>query len=442
MNETITLGAGVTGLTVGLSSRLPVYEAGEVPGGICSSYYIRPMESKRLYTLPSNDEVYRFEIGGGHWIFGADSAVLHFISRLTPTKSYTRRSSVYFPDKDLLVPYPIQNHLSYLGKEVATQVINEIWSASRSDNSLTTMAEWIRAVFGKTLCRLFFEPFHDLYTARLWQQIAPQDTYKSPIDLSCVIRGMFSQAHPVGYNATFVYPVEGLSSLARRMAQRTRIHFGKQVITIDVTRKEVYFSDGSSLGYKWLISSLPLNRMMEMTGLHVDAKPDPYTSILVINIGAIKGPNCPKDHWLYIPNSKAGFHRVGFYSNVDVAFLHGSVRKNGNRVSIYVEKAYKGGEKWMDNNELKFLCEAVVKELQEWGFIDVAEVVDPTWIDVGYTWRWPNSVWRQCALDILEKHGIYQVGRYGRWVFQGIADSIRDGFVAGSGFMNLSEGKI
>ena len=73
-------------------------------------------------------------------------------------------------------------------------------------------------------------------------------------------------------------------------------------------------------------------------------------------------------------------------------------------------------------------------ELQQWQFIGPAEVVDPTWIDVAYTWAWPGSTWKQAALSRLEEVGIYQVGRYGRWLFQGIADSIRDGFMAGVAF--------
>jgi hypothetical protein len=31
----------------------------------------------------------------------------------------------------------------------------------------------------------------------------------------------------------------------------------------------------------------------------------------------------------------------------------------------------------------------------------------------------------------LEEHGIYQIGRFGRWIFQGIADSLKDGLTAG-----------
>jgi hypothetical protein len=75
--------------------------------------------------------------------------------------------------------------------------------------------------------------------------------------------------------------------------------------------------------------------------------------------------------------------------------------------------------------------EAVVHELQSWGFIENIEVVDPTWIEVAYTWSWPKSTWKEQVIRILERNDVYQVGRYGRWVFQGIADSVRDGVVAG-----------
>ena len=45
---------------------------------------------------------------------------------------------------------------------------------------------------------------------------------------------------------------------------------------------------------------------------------------------------------------------------------------------------------------------------------------------------WPSSFWRESAIMTLESHGIATVGRYGRWVFQGIADSIRDGLRLGA----------
>ena len=423
------LGAGMTGLAAGYASSLPVYDAAEWPGGICSSYYVRPGSRKRLHMAPRNGEVYRFEIGGGHWIFGGDSLVLQFIRSLTPVKTYTRRSAVYFPDRDIFVPYPLQNHLHYLGQKVVSRVLQEIIEGLRHRSEVVTMADWLRANFGRTLYEYFFQPFHELYTAGLYREIAPQDAYKTPVNLSLVIQGAFDEVPQVGYNITFVYPEAGLNTLAQRMAARCNVRYGKRVVKIDVREKVVYFEDGSAEGYNELISTLPLNRMMEITNLKVDERPDPATAVLVVNIGAVKGLQCPSEHWLYIPKSRAGFHRVGFYSNVDSSFLPASSQKRGDRVSIYVEKAYPEGQK--PEEEVSRLCEDVVKELQEWGWVKEVELVDPTWIDVAYTWSWPGSKWKEKALEVLEEHSIYQVGRYGRWVFQGIADSIKDGLTAG-----------
>jgi len=427
------LGGGMTGLSAGLSSGLPVFEAMPDPGGICSSYYVRPGEKTRLAQAPADGEAYRFEIGGGHWIFGGDPAILHFIKTIAPVKSYARRSSVYFHARDLYVPYPIQNHLRFLGSDVVGQVLKELVKPA---GDFRTMQEWQEQSFGPTLCKLFFFPFHELYTAGLYTKIEPQDAYKSPVSLPLVIQGAFDNAPAVGYNTTFIYPGEGLNVLAQRMASLCDIHYGKRVVEIDVQSKEAHFSDGTTTAYNTLLSTLPLNTMMKMTGLTVESEPDPHTAVLVLNIGAVRGERCPDDHWLYNMNTKSGFHRVGFYSNVDRSFLPESARAANEGVSIYVERAFLGGQK-PSEQEIAAYCDAVVHELQAWGFIKEAHVVDPTWVDIGYTWTYLGSRWKSQALKKLEEHGIYQVGRYGRWIFQGIADSIKDGFYTGANFKNL-----
>ncbi len=428
-NDTIILGGGFTGLAAGLASGYPIFEARDVVGGICSSYYLRPGELERLPAVPSDGEAYRFEYGGGHWIFGGDPAVLELLEKLAPTKSYQRRSAVYFPDTGLLVPYPVQNHLSYLGEEIAAKALGEMAQAPAA--IARTLSEWIEQTFGPTLARLFFGPFHELYTAGLWKTIAPQDAYKSPGGLKLAIQGAFGQAPPVGYNASFRYPVEGLNALAGRMAARCKVISNKRVTRIDPNQRRVYFADGTEVGYRRLISTLPLNQTCALSETRLDEQPDPYTSVLVVNIGGLKGPRCPEEHWIYVPASGPRFHRVGFYSNVDSSFLPRSSQAKGDRVSIYVEKAYPGGNS-PPEEDLTRLCGAIVDELKGWGFLREAEVVDPTWIDVAYTWSWPGSGWRTKALRALLERHIQPVGRYGRWIFQGIADSIRDGLMVGS----------
>jgi len=425
------LGAGMTGLAAGWASGLPVYEAEQSPGGICSSYYMRPGTEDRLHEAPTDGEGYRFEIGGGHWIFGGDPLVLQFIQSLTPVQQYFRKSAVFFPDTRLAVPYPIQNSLKYLDPQTAQAALCEMADAALRPQPAVTMADWLRNSFGKTLDELFFRPFHDLYTSGLCDKIAPQDAYKSPVSLPTAIQGAFNATEAAGYNTTFIYPKEGLNALASRMASRCIAHYGKRVTNIDVRRRAVMFADGSGASYEFLISTLPLNRMMTLTGLKAVARPDPSPAVLVMNIGARRGPQCPLEHWVYIPSSKARFHRVGFYSNVDASFLPASGCHANDRVSIYVEKSYPEGSK-PSPSEMRSLGQSIAQELQEWGWIDGTEVIDPTWIDTAYTWSLPGSKWKLEALRLLEEQRIFQVGRYARWTFQGIADSIRDGFVAGS----------
>jgi hypothetical protein len=130
-----------------------------------------------------------------------------------------------------------------------------------------------------------------------------------------------------------------------------------------------------------------------------------------------------------VRRSSAGFHRVGFYGNVDPSFLPSG--SPGERTALYVERAFAGAAKPAADVVRAYQTD-VVRELRDWGFIDEVEVVDPTWIEVAYTWSWPGSSWRREAASILAGAGIHAVGRYGRWVFQGIADSIRDGLVTGA----------
>lgn len=428
--KTLILGGGMTGLAAGIASGLPVYEAAPRPGGICSSYYMRAGSDERLARPPDDDEAYRFELGGGHWIFGGDPTVLQFISSMVTLATYQRRSSVHFPGERLSVPYPIQDHLRFLAPGTAAAARSEM---SGGPGPSETMREWLEQRFGPTLCREFFHPFHRLYTAGLYDRIAPQDAYKSPRNRTEVGGGASRAEATAGYNASFVYPVEGLGALAERMAGRCRIRYGSRAVRIDLPRREVHFADGRHETYDRLVSTLPLRRVVEMAGLPACSRPDPYTSVLVVNVGAPRGPNCPDDHWLYHPATASGFHRVGFYSVVDRRFLPRSARASEDRVSLYVERAYPEGAR-PAATELDATCRRIVAELESWGFIGPPEVVDPTWIDVAYTWRWPGSAWSGEALATLAGHDVFQVGRYARWSFQGIADSIRDGLCAGAGF--------
>jgi protoporphyrinogen oxidase len=360
--NTIILGAGITGLAAGHKTGGTIYEATDKSGGICRSYY---------------KNGFRFEVGGGHWIFGADTEVVSFLNKFCSFKTYSRNAGVYI---NKTFPYPIQSFFNPC-------VIPE-------EN---TMKEWLLGDFGSDQCDLFFYPFHEKYTAGLYEHIAPQDPQKSP-------------RSGTGYNSEFLYPIGGLDIMIDKISDNLDIKYNKRVVEINPNRHMVYFDDGDCVKYDRLISTLPLNTMATLLGKTSNM---PYTSTLVLNIGATKGRNCPNEHWLYIPFCKSGFHRVGFYSNVDESFAPSG------KVGIYVEWAYKVVRDAYINT--------AIAELRDWGFIDKVDEHSINEIDISYTWRYPNSTEREDLLSVITNMGITQIGRYGRWKFQGIAESIKEG---------------
>ena len=427
--DVLVLGAGVTGLAAAMASGGTVLEAQSLPGGICRSYYMT-RSGERLAELPADAEAYRFEVGGGHWIFGEDPIVTDFLRRRSNLRFYERRSAVFFREDGIYVPYPIQNHLAYLKPSLATRALEEMVLARPIVRPSTTMRDWLHMAFGETLSDLFFDPFHKLYTAGLWDRIAPQDPHKSPVSVHDIVAGMTGQAGAVGYNATFMYPNEGLNTLVSRLSSECQIEYGCRVERVDTQAGVVYCNGGRTWSYDRLISTLPLDEMARVADVKVPPREDPATSVLVINMGVEKGSACPEDHWVYVPHSQAGFHRVGFYSNVDATFLPVSRREAGTHASVYVEFAFGRGAR-PDEGTARSIIAQTARELSEWGWIRSVEVSDWNWVETAYTWTWPASNWREHALRELANRGILQIGRYGRWRFQGIVASLREGFVAG-----------
>lgn len=188
MRSGLILGGGVTGLAAGMASSLPVFEAKPSPGGICSSYYLRADAGQTGHNAapPDDGEAFRFEVGGGHWIFGGDPAVSALIERLSPTRRTMRDAAVYLRNVGRYVDYPLQYNLRQLDPEFRRRALAEM---SQAGGPSGTQKEWSLKHFGPTLCEALFFPFHERYTAGLYEAVAPQDGYKSPVNLTDAIQG-------------------------------------------------------------------------------------------------------------------------------------------------------------------------------------------------------------------------------------------------------------
>ena len=433
MAKGIILGAGITGLSAGISTGLPVYERSGVVGGICRSYRY---DVNGLKTTGTNG--FRFENGGGHWIFGASQKVEKFLRQFGPLNRYSRNSGVVLPQADgiEIIPFPLQENIWALKSlPRRRRWVGDLIDANESyvPRSSDSLDEWLFGRFGDGMYREFFKPFNTKYTGGLIARIAPQDPYKNPVDFKRSVLSAFEKpSGETGYNSTFLYPPKGLDSLCDDMAGRCdEVYINKEVEFIDLNGRHVVFNVGPSVPYDFVISTLPLTTMIKLTGLkiHSDNKgritQPPSTQVVVVNIGGTKGNSLPDGHWYYFPDQFIPFHRVGVYSNVDSLFVpNGDTDKY---VSFYVEAAPVGGatEEYVKNLKL-----CALEELKRMEWLKEELVVKVDVIEPAYTWDYPMNNWVSTAKQRLENFGVHQLGRYANWKFQGIAESIEEGFSA------------
>jgi len=426
------IGAGFTGLTTGIDDDLTlVFEKENFPGGLCASYYIDL--SGRKYPGRLSKETFRFERGGGHWIWASarDSQYIEFLKQFSELKFYERKAAVYFRKWDLIVPYPLQFNLNLLPGELKEKIKKDMRNVG--ETQANSLKEWLYNNFGETLCEIFFFPFNEKYTAGLLDKISLKDEYKTPIIKERIIESLErpSYGQEFGYNPKFFYPVNGLDALIAKMALRANISYEKEVVQIDTKRKEIIFSDGDGFKFDKLISTLPLKTLMQFSGMSDESDFLLHNSLLVLNIGAIRGRMKIDYHWLYIPESKSGFHRIGFYSNVDREFLPESLANDENIISLYVEKAYPMNSK-LKQDDLKKSVKDIVEELKEWQIIEKELIVDFTWVPIAYCWESTETPqnYKEIIRNKYKSFGIFSTGRYGKWETQGVIDSIKDGFLA------------
>ena len=134
---------------------------------------------------------------------------------------------------------------------------------------------------------------------------------------------------------------------------------------------------------------------------------------------ALDGPCGKPLHWVYVPEEKYPFYRVGCYSNFSSAMAPAG------KASLYVELS--------DRHEphLESLLPRVARGLLEMGLIDsmtqirFARVrrIDHAYVIFDHAYFSSLEV----VLSFLEKNRIVTTGRYGGWNYSSMEDALRFG---------------
>jgi protoporphyrinogen oxidase len=418
----VVIGAGPTGLAAGYRlhelgyTNYTLLEARHKVGGLASS------------ERSPNGFIYDI---GGHVLFSHYEYFDRLFDRLMGDEyqELLRESWVWMFDRFL--PYPFQNNIKYLPKEVVLECLLGLIEAQKQPLDKSRFAnfeELIHGVFGAGIAKHFMMP----YNFKVWAH-PPRMMNKEWIGervatppIERVLGNIVLDRQDVswGPNATFKYPrVGGTGELFDRMRPFVEDHLRlcSAVVGVDCERKEVVLADGTREQYDVLLSTMPLDTLVaSLSGtvpdcVRTQAARLRHSGSYIVGVG-IRQPAPSNKCWMYFPEDNCPFYRLTYLSN----YSPDVVPDPSTHYSILAE---------ISHSEFKPVDRASVIDETIQGLVntrmiseaDRRDIVDAYLIERDYTYPTP-SLERDAALATvqpwLDAQGIHSRGRFGAWRYE------------------------
>jgi protoporphyrinogen oxidase len=418
----VIIGAGPTGL--GAAYRLKelgyknfhMYERSGHLGGLASSF--------------TDSAGFTWDIGG-HVMFSHYKYYDQCFDDLMGSDYQLNNRECWVRMFDTWVPYPFQNNIRYLPKDVTYECLTGLIEAQtkRDHKAAKNFEQFMDAVFGDGICKYFMKP----YNFKVWAH-PPKLMNKewigervAVLDINRAIKNVVLGTDDFGWgpNNQFKFPLfGGTGEFYRRFGKPLEGHYtlNKKLDFINLHKKEVRFSDGEVVKFDILLSAMPLDKLCndvingEMPReIKKAASSLRHSGGYMVGIG-VKQP-CPSTKsWMYFPEGNCPFYRVTYLSNYSPYMTP----DKDTHYSLLCETSYSefkpvDGRTIVDDTINGLVSAGMLKEQ------DKRDIVD-TWVyHADYSYPTP-SVERDAILSqvipYLEQHGIYSRGRFGMWKYE------------------------
>ena len=414
----VILGAGMAGLSAAFhlkGKEYQLFEREEAVGGLCRSM------DKDGFTFDHT----------GHLLHLSQPYTQKLLDGLLPGQliKHQRNSAIYF--QGTYVPFPFQANLWALPKEITRECLIEFIRAScgeakGGDNFLS----WIYQAFGSGIAKYFMIPYNN----KLWrvpldeiglewvERFIPCPTLEEVIDgaLGVNLKGF-------GYNQEFLYPLQGgIQALPQALhAKVNDVQLGKEAEFIDSEKRIVRFHDGSEVTYHTLISSLPLNELLQRLEPIPKELKDArgqlrYVSVINLNMG-VKRKGISDYHWVYYPEPSYPFYRVGFLSNLSPHMAP----RGASSLSVEISHLPSAPP------PLEQVREQTLAALISCGVLRADDEIlaeQAIWIKHAYVlYDQLRSQHLPQIIQFLRSRHIYPIGRYGLWEYTTMEEAILQG---------------
>lgn len=423
--DVLILGGGLAGLStahhlgrLGAKSRL-VVEAKTTVGGTAGS------EKHGAFTFDYT----------GHLLHLHDPYGKQFILDLLKENVAVHERRAWIFSSGVYTRYPFQANTRGLPPAVTAKLAAEFLETVHRPRTLSENPDflsWSRATFGEGVTRRFMRPYNE----KLWQIPLSRMTTRwqgrfvpKPSAAEVLYGALSDQNRLFGYNAEFLYPVTGgIQTLPDALAARLEsgiIRTGARATEIDLREKVARIEGLGEVHYERLVNTLPL---VDFLGI---AAPLPapvkaaraalrYNTVWNLNLG-IARPDVSDKHWMYFPEKKFVFYRVGVSSNFSPHLAPAG------HSSLYVEVARRGGVR-VDTSKLET---PIFKGLRESGLLKRGdEISAKAWmpVKVGYVvYDFAREAAVRTIFSHFESAGVESIGRYGGWKYSFMEETILDG---------------
>ena len=413
--KTLIVGAGITGLATAAAlsdagdQDYVVLEADRAIGGWCKTV---------------KKEGFVWDYSGHFFHFKHPDIEKYLRDRMPGQRIRVVNKKSFIAYKGRHVDFPFQKNIHQLPQADFIDCLHDVYLARSSDVKRAEAApernfkEMLFARFGAGICERFLFPYNEkLYACDLASlDKDAMGRFFPYADLTDIVHNMKAPDN-ASYNATFTYPEGGAIEYVNAIASATRpdaVSLGEGLVAVDLGRK-VARTTKREIRFERLVSSVPFNRFAAMCGLQHDPAVWAWNKVLVFNLGFdAKGQ---KDvHWVYYPDRDTVFYRTGWYDNIF----------DTDRLSLYVEIGFPRDAP-LGEGEVSRLRDRVLTDLRREGVVTgqrlVAEhsvVLDPAYVHITKA-----SLAEHARLAAeLRRHGVWSLGRYGRWTYCAIEDNI------------------
>lgn len=333
------------------------------------------------------------------------------------------------------IPTPVQRNIHRLPLRALAQCL---WGLMRRppvepNEAEPSLQESMEKQFGEPLTRYVMAPLnrkmwaHDpkvLGSAWSHHRSGSKEKNIPDVRVRTVIRNLLLNRDDAGWTeSTQVrYPLKGgvgaiwEGVFARLPASCRRL--GSRVTQLDAGMKKLRFSDGSTIYYDRLVSSIPLDHLLRMMldRPELQARSTEFRAAKVQLFGfGLSGamPSVLKNvHAINVPDAKVPFWRVNFPSN----FSPGNVPSSENTWSILCESSLN------PDSETRYQPDQIESALRQIGFLWPSNKVVSVFtaaLEHGYPVPFAG---RDKLLDQvqqqLERLEIYSRGRFGGWRYE------------------------